>query len=149
MLDLAVAVRRERPGRSLAAGRDSSAGRKAHPVPIPDFQISIKPLNPGCVVAVTGEVDLAVAGEMEAELMRAVAIDGERAVLDLTDCEFLDSSGLEAILHAAGLVADLGGRLRVICPDGQVGRVIELTGSDRLIKRHIDRAGALASLPGY
>jgi anti-sigma B factor antagonist len=115
-------------------------------VSAPDFQLSVMPLGRGCVVAVAGELDLAGAPELECELIRAVAIDGERAVLDLTGCEFLDSSGLEAILHAARRVSDLGETMHVVCPDGQVGRVLDLTGSDLLVKRFDHRAEALSSL---
>jgi anti-anti-sigma factor len=70
-------------------------------------------------------------------------------VLDLTDCDFVDSTALEVILHAGKRIAALphATKMRVVCPNGQVRRVIELTGCDRLMARCDTRRDALASLP--
>lgn len=98
---------------------------------------------------VDGELDLAVATALERELLRAIAIDGEGTVLDLTDCDFVDSTALEVILHAGERVSALphATKMRVVCPNAQVRRVMELTGSDRLLARFDTRREALLALP--
>ena len=48
-------------------------------------------------------------------------------LLDLSDCGFLDSTGLHAIIDARTAIHEAGGRLAVCCPpSGPVARVIEV-----------------------
>lgn len=53
-----------------------------------------------CVVEVDGDVDMATADDLERCLNQA--IDGGRGpvVIDLTDCPFIDSSGIRILLRA-------------------------------------------------
>ncbi|MET0749523.1 MAG: STAS domain-containing protein, partial [Solirubrobacterales bacterium] len=46
------------------------------------------------MLAVHGEIDLANAGLLDAELERAEETDAEEIVLDLSGVEFIDSTGL-------------------------------------------------------
>ncbi len=54
------------------------------------------------VVAARGEVDLSTSERFGRLLQRVAAEPGGPIVVDLTACSFIDSSGLAAILHAAG-----------------------------------------------
>jgi anti-anti-sigma factor len=118
-------------------------------IPGPALVLNVVPAENGSVVAVSGELDLAVASRLERELSRAISLDGEGTVLDLTDCDFVDSTALEVILHAGERIRHLphATKMRVVSPNAQVRRVMELTGSDRLLARFDTRREALASLP--
>lgn len=50
------------------------------------------------VIMVTGELDLAVAGEFEAALSDQALDATSGVVIDLTDLDFMDSSGLRTLL---------------------------------------------------
>jgi anti-sigma B factor antagonist len=52
------------------------------------------------ILGFAGELDIATAGAVEAAVDRARAGDLERLVLDLRELEFLDSTGIQAILRA-------------------------------------------------
>ena len=89
--------------------------------------------GPGGKVAVLrakGELDLAVA-EGFGDAVGSAADGGASVVVDLRELEFLDSSGLQVILIAAG---DLGRRLALLVePGSPVARLIEVTEvADRL-----------------
>jgi anti-sigma B factor antagonist len=82
------------------------------------------------VLRVSGEVDLAVADELETALRGAA--DSEAAViLDLRDVTFADSSGLRVMLLGAD---ELGARLVFLLDEGSaLTRLLELAEvSDRL-----------------
>jgi anti-anti-sigma factor len=76
----------------------------------------------GTEIKVQGELDLAVADQLSDAIERR---EGERILINLASCEFIDSTGIAVILHASR--AD-GRKLVVHSPSGQVLRVLELTG---------------------
>ena len=96
-----------------------------------------------------GELDQATAGQLQEPLMEAID-EGARAVLiDLADCEFIDSTGLSVLVQAHRRLVDENqqpGRFTICCPDPQVHRLLEITGLDRAMGVYEDRAEALAML---
>jgi anti-sigma B factor antagonist len=96
---------------------------------------------------VEGELDQATVRNLELPL--AAAIDsGARAILvNLNDCEFIDSTGLGLLVNARDrIAADDGRTFGVCCPHEQVRRLLEITGIDRAIDLHETRDAALESL---
>jgi anti-anti-sigma factor len=76
------------------------------------------------VIALTGELDLGGAAAFE----RAVALLAEDSiVVDLRGLEFMDSSGLRAIVTAAQRVQGSGRRFALIPGAAQVMRVFDIT----------------------
>ena len=66
---------------------------------IPQFEISSGPgPDDVYVVRVAGEVDMSHEDELRAELRAAVEADANGIVVDLTECEFIDSSAIRALL---------------------------------------------------
>jgi anti-anti-sigma factor len=76
------------------------------------------------VVALGGELDMAGAATLqrELELLQAAAL-----VLDLRGLEFMDSSGLRAIVTSAQRAQDAGRRFALIPGAAQVMRVFDIT----------------------
>lgn len=96
------------------------------------------------VIAATGELDLATAPLLCARLDRR---RHRRLLVDLTDVEFCDSTGLRALLGAATEVRANGGRFALACrPGGAVARLLEVVGAREWIVVHDDAATALADL---
>jgi anti-sigma B factor antagonist len=82
-----------------------------------------------------------------AELRSAVdeALDGGRTtvVVDLAGCEFMDSSGLGAIIGGLKVARQAGGDLRIARLTPQVRTVLELTNLDRVLRPHESVEAAL------
>jgi anti-sigma B factor antagonist len=97
----------------------------------------------GTLVQVSGDLDLATSGELEAALERTNV--GVLVVIDLTECEFLDSSGLRVLLSAAVRSEAEGGRVALVAPDPRIRRVLELTSVESKVSVHETREAALAS----
>lgn len=95
------------------------------------FKVTQKDLQPGCRdIQVEGELDLAVAGELD-EILSAAVADCERVFVGLERCAFIDSSGIAVILRAHNRMEEEGRRLAVYAPVDQVLRVLTMTGLTR------------------
>jgi anti-sigma B factor antagonist len=85
------------------------------------------------VVALTGELDLSTAGQVERELEAAEQRKPPKLVIDLRDVTFLDSTGLRVVLSADGRARRDGRRLEVIPGPPPVHRVFRIALLDRRI----------------
>jgi anti-anti-sigma factor len=61
---------------------------------------------------------------------------GSRIVVDLGATEFIDSSGLGALVAALKIARKAGGDLRIAAPTKQVCTVLELSNLDRILRPH-------------
>ena len=77
-------------------------------------------------VRVEGELDLLTAPKLVAEVDQLLRVEPADVVLDLDDTQFIDSAGLAILLNLQRRLDRRGHRLRVVCDDGPVRRVIEM-----------------------
>jgi len=118
------------------------------------FEATAAKLEDGvCIVAVRGELDLGTASDLEPPLEDAISSGDASVLIDLSECEFIDSTGIALIVRAwqrLDRAADGEGNGRVvICSDNeQVRRVLEITGLELSIPIHGAREDALAALRG-
>jgi anti-sigma B factor antagonist len=83
------------------------------------------------VVAVTGEIDIYTAPQLEQELLTLIRAGAAHVVVDLSDAPFMDSNGLSVLLAAARY---LGRERFAVAGVGiESRRVIEITGADRVL----------------
>jgi anti-sigma B factor antagonist len=94
------------------------------------------------VVALRGELDLAAADRAWTEL-EPLLTEGSFVVLDGTDLEFLDSSGLRVLALAAHRARDARAALRLVAPHHAVQRALALAGAERLIETRQNLEDAL------
>ena len=95
------------------------------------------------VVIAEEEVDYASAPVFAAAIDQATAASPS-VVVDLTECPFMDSSGLQVLLKAQ----KPGLRIVLSCPpDGAVARLIEIAARD-LVAVQGSRAAAIAAVVG-
>jgi anti-sigma B factor antagonist len=92
------------------------------------LQLTESEPHPGArVIAVSGELDLSVARQFGDALTRAVEGSGD-VLVDLSACEFLDSTGLALLVNTRNDLGEQGRRLAVLAPSAQVARLLEVTG---------------------
>jgi anti-anti-sigma factor len=119
------------------------------PVNPAPFEVKMGDLEHGVrAIAVRGELDLSTAPELEGPLDEVLAEDGSSVLIDLSSCEFIDSTGIALIVRAWQRLDGGGdGRTLVICSQNdQVRRVLEITGLELSIPVHPTRDDALAAL---
>jgi anti-sigma B factor antagonist len=103
---------------------------------IPQFEINSGPgPDDVYVVRVVGEVDMSHEEELRGELRTAAAADANGIVVDLTECEFIDSSGVRALLlsREAQDQSDGSEHLAVAASSEQILRILSVMGIDRVI----------------
>jgi anti-sigma B factor antagonist len=92
------------------------------------FNVTENDLKPRCRdVQIEGELDLAVAGQLD-EVLANAAEQCDCVLVGLEHCAFIDSSGIAVILRAHHRMEADGNRLAVYAPTEQVLRVLSMTG---------------------
>ncbi|MGZ6804263.1 MAG: STAS domain-containing protein [Nocardioidaceae bacterium] len=84
------------------------------------------------VVAVAGELDMSTAPDLSDALDELVA--EPKVVVDLAKLEFIDSTGLAALLGAHRAMQQNGGTLELRSPQPMVVNVVETTGLDAVFE---------------
>ena len=88
----------------------------------------------GCVVlTVSGEVDLGTAPRLRETLVGVVADGHKHVVVDLSATEFLDSTGLGALVAGFKRLRAHQGDMRLVCTTDRIRKVFELTRLDRVL----------------
>jgi anti-sigma B factor antagonist len=120
--------------------------------PVP-FEVESEELEDGIhAFTVHGELDMNTAPELERQLEQALADSGASIMLDLSACEFIDSTGIALIVRTWQRLESNGdegrGRLVLCCINHQVRRLLKITGVESSISMHEQRDAALAELRG-
>jgi anti-sigma B factor antagonist len=84
-----------------------------------------------CTVRLSGELDLVSADDVRAAI---IASTSATVVVDLTELEFLDSSGLSALITARRRVEAGGSRVLLRGARGAARRVFEVSGLDDVLE---------------
>jgi anti-anti-sigma factor len=80
------------------------------------------------VVGACGELDLGGAWRLERELRRAEESSAHEILLDLGGLQFIDSIGMQVVIHASDRARDHGKRLMILSGPRNVHRAFELSG---------------------
>ena len=108
---------------SSAAGRTSGS-----------LAISAR-VDGGChTILLSGELDITSYQMLEEAVSDAAAADASRLVIDLSSIEFMDSTGLNAILRARSVCEESGCECVLTPAQRPVERVLEVTGIRRALQ---------------
>jgi anti-sigma B factor antagonist len=81
----------------------------------------------GVTLVVVGDVDMDTAPQLVAAVAALDSSSGLDLVIDLSQVDFLDSSGLGALVGAQKSVAQSGGHLTVVCDKPQLLNLFRIT----------------------
>ena len=98
------------------------------------------------VVAPTGPLDVSTAVEFRDLLAGPVNGSGNRVLVDLTNVTLVDSSGVGVFVTAHRQAEAAGAEFALAGAVGPVGRVFEMTRTNKLLHIHETVEEALASL---
>ena len=113
-------------GRHLA--RHASGGEE-RPRPAAG-EFAVRSVRDGArqILKACGQLELASAWRLEQELRRAEATDAREILVDLRGLEFIDSAGMEVVIHAGARTRLHGKELMILSPPDHVHRCFELSG---------------------
>ena len=82
----------------------------------------------------TGEIDMSSAEQLRDALLSAARHLGSTLRIDMAGVTFMDSTGLAVLIFTQRRVSEEGGRLILDRPSSQVLRVLQVSGTDRLLE---------------
>jgi anti-sigma B factor antagonist len=99
------------------------------------FHVEVSDDGRRAVLAARGEIDLGTVDHLRDAIERATESCSAEVWVDLSDVDFMDSTGLSALVvgHRA-----LPGRFVVICPDGPPRRALEICGLHEVLRMYRD-----------
>jgi anti-anti-sigma factor len=98
------------------------------------FTVDVDDSNGTPIVRVAGEVDMDTAPRLEQRLLQ-LAHDGAPLItVDLAELDFIDSTGLHALVVALKELRAYGGDLVLRSPSPSTARVLELSGLSTVVK---------------
>ena len=118
------------------------------------FDVRKEQLDDGiAAITVRGELDMNTAPQLERELDEAIADEAASVMIDLCECEFIDSTGIALIVRSWQKIdreagGEGQGRLVLCSHNHQVRRLLKITGVESSISMHEQRDAALAELRG-
>jgi len=126
-----------------ANGHDSRPSGAGRPAP---FELAEEQLRADVSeLRIQGEVDMAVTDQLAAALHRAAG-RGDHVLVDLSGCQFIDSSALALFVRANHDLGSAGRRILLHGCKGQVENVLDMTGLDDAGLVAADRDAALLAL---
>lgn len=80
------------------------------------------------VFSLRGTLDVTTSPSIRAALIEAAENGKHEIIVDLSQVEFLDSTGLGALIGAHRRALEKNGRVRLVCTDGPIQRLLNITG---------------------
>ncbi len=93
-----------------------------------NFEVDVAEDPRGTILTVSGELDVASSQTLEQELEQLRGVP--TVVVDLRGLTFIDSTGLGVLVRAHQLAKEQGCRFGLVRGEGQVQRLLSLTGLD-------------------
>ncbi|KLU09798.1 STAS domain-containing protein [Kocuria sp. SM24M-10] len=90
--------------------------------------------TPSCaLISGAGRLNMVQAPKLREVVAEVVGTGHQHVVIDMAGVEFVDSSGLGALVGCLKLARQAGGDLRIAAVNDQVRMVLKLTGMDRVL----------------
>ena len=86
-----------------------------------------------------GELDISTAPQLGEAIDRLLGDGHHRVLVDLTDLDFCDSTGMSAFVRGDNEAAAAGGWLRLTGATGRVARLLRLSGLAEVLGHRQDR----------
>lgn len=96
-----------------------------------------------CVFALSGKINAASALELKHRIKEVVGTGRIKVVLDMEGVDFMDSSGLSALIAGLKCAREAGGSLRLARLQDQAATVLRLMMLDRVFEIYPSPADAL------
>lgn len=102
------------------------------------MELSVEPRVEGdvAILHVAGEVDVYTAPSLRERLVDLVADGHVKIVVDMSDVDFLDSTGLGVLVGGLKRVRSQDGALAIVCTAERILKIFTITGLDTVFSIH-------------
>ncbi len=103
------------------------------------MQVQISTKNDTVIAKLVGELDHHSASKARARLEEVIVNKAiKNLIFDLSELSFMDSSGIGMIIGRYKLISALGGKVKIVCKNVQIERLITMSGLKKLINVYSD-----------
>lgn len=95
---------------------------------IKNISINIEKTNKYPIVKIKGEIDIYTCGEFRTALSSLVKENTTHFIIDLSELNYIDSTGLGTIAHSARTIDPNNGHIYIICQKPQIKKIFEVSG---------------------
>jgi anti-sigma B factor antagonist len=116
-------------------------------VSLDEFHTTVASLSSTlALVSVSGELDLYTSERLQRAIGEATSVGADQVLVDLSGVGFIDSTALGVIVQETKRLEGRGQSLLLVTNDPRTLRVFEVTGLDRVLRRHATLHDALGHL---
>ncbi|GAB2992064.1 STAS domain-containing protein [Nocardioides montaniterrae] len=101
-----------------------------------DLTLSTREVAGRTIVAVGGEIDVYTAPKLRDAISDLVAAGSYQLVVDMTEVEFLDSTGLGVLVGGLKKVRAQDGALELVCNNDRLLKIFKITGLAKVFVIH-------------
>lgn len=112
-----------------------------------DLKIHVRKNGNVPVIDLNGEVDAYTSARFREVMIDLIDDGGANMVISMEKVEYIDSSGLGALVGGLKRASEKNGKIMIVCNSPQVQKVFQITGLERvfpLFDAEIDAVNAIA-----
>tara|TARA_A100001011_G_C13993193_1_gene708120 strand:+ start:313 stop:648 length:336 start_codon:yes stop_codon:yes gene_type:complete len=92
------------------------------------FSLEIDQEKKEPIIRIQGEIDIYTCPKLNEKLNEFIANGTNNFTLDMQKVQYIDSTGLGIIAHAARNIHDKEGQITIICNQPQIRKIFEISG---------------------
>ena len=113
------------------------------------MNIKIEAKKGATYITLKGELDHHEAGGVRKIIEEFISKKGEiNLVFDMTELDFMDSSGIGLIVGRYNLVSPLGGKVFLVLKEGNISRIVKMSGIEKFVDIFYDKKSLLDAING-
>jgi anti-sigma B factor antagonist len=117
---------------------------------MPEFYLqTVGPVGDCAVLQVTGEVDVYTAPMLREQILELAAKGAVHLIADLSRVDFLDSTGLGALVGGLKRLREGGGSLALVISTPRILRIFQITGLTKALAVRPSVADAITADPHW
>jgi anti-sigma B factor antagonist len=111
-----------------------------------DLKIEVIKRNDYAVLELIGEVDAYTSSRFREIIISVIEEGNVDVVINMLEVEYIDSSGLGALVGGLKRATERNGRILILCNNPQVKKVFEITGLEKVFPIFINEKDAANSI---
>lgn len=111
-----------------------------------DLQINVRKRDSVPVIELSGEVDAYTSARFREIMLDIIDSEGASIVISMVQVEYIDSSGLGALVGGLKRVSERNGKIVIVCDKPQVRKVFEITGLEKVFPIYDTEEAALEAV---
>lgn len=109
------------------------------------MKLSVEQAGRAQIAKLAGDMDLHEGGQLSDQLRAFVTPATPHLIVDLSDLEFIGSTGITALVTAHHAAREYGGSVQIVAPASHIEELLRLARIDEFIPIRKNRADALAT----